>query len=70
MLFQTLRFCRDKGGIQTTSGNSLRIRFENLDTWHDVQVYSWEEAQKNKLWESCHLDIQILVRNGKGRSSE
>jgi len=38
--------------------------------WHVVQVISLEEAQNNKIWESFHLEIQFLVRIGKGRSSE
>ena len=38
--------------------------------WHVVQVISWEEAQKYKIWEIYHLEIQILVRPGKDRSSE
>jgi len=46
---------------------------------HAVQVCSLEEAQTNKLWESCHLEIQILVitckggivrRPGEGRNNE
>jgi hypothetical protein len=38
--------------------------------WHDVQVHSWEEEHNKMLWESSHLEIQILVRPGKGRSSD
>jgi hypothetical protein len=34
---------------------------------YDVQVRSLEEAQNNKLWEGCHLKIQILVRPVKAK---
>jgi hypothetical protein len=38
--------------------------------WHVVQVHAWEEAQNIKLCESYHLEIQILVKPSKGRSTE
>jgi hypothetical protein len=55
---------------KSTSGKHFKIIFAKLDMWHVVQVHSWEEAQNNKLWESHHLEIQILVRPDKGKSSE
>jgi hypothetical protein len=54
----------------STSGKNFRIIFENWIRGMLYKFISWEEAQNNKLWESYHLEIQILVRPGKGRSSE
>jgi len=38
--------------------------------WNVVQVHSWEEAQHNKVWEIYHLEMEILVKPHKGRSSD
>jgi len=57
---------------QSTSSKLFIIIFVKLDTWHVVQLSSWEEAKNNKLWESYHkfhLDTEILVRPGEGRST-
>jgi hypothetical protein len=40
---------------------------------HIVQVRSSEEAKNNNFWESCHkfhLEIQILIKPGEGRSGK
>jgi hypothetical protein len=68
--FRPCNFVETKETYRSTSGKSFRIVFSKLDTWNVVQVHSWEEAQKNKRWESFHLEIQILVRLGKDKSSK
>jgi hypothetical protein len=70
-MFQTLIFFSEvEETYRSTLGKYFRIRFAKLDTFHVVQVFSLEEAQNKKIWESFHLEIQILVILGKGKSSE
>jgi hypothetical protein len=65
-----MKFLEIYGDIQNTLGKKFRIKFVKLDMWHVVQICFWEEAQNNNLGESYHLEIKILVRPSKGRSSE
>jgi hypothetical protein len=46
---QTVKISENKETYRSTSGKNFRIIFAKLDTWHVVQVHSWEEAQNNKL---------------------